>query len=188
MDEKPANVVEELVRDGLAGPRAQGVIPRPNEVKRYVQGVVEAMERRDNEERLRIKPKAAPVERSVTRSSDEFEAEYRKRLQRRGMQPLEGSWTITRQPIETKPEKSRIDLDNARQQLMKRRMRARLRLLRSKPDWSAKLKSINPLALQGQLGADKQKHAEHLVREVIKASEAVFGPWMAGPAKKLHFT
>lgn len=186
MDERPSNVVEELVRDGVADQRKAGVIPRPNEVKAYVQGIVETMERRDEANRLRIKPKAVPVEREVARSSDEFEKEYRKRLERRGLTPMDGSWTITREPI--KQERTKLELDNERTRLAKRRMRARLRLLRSKPDWAAKLKTINPLALQGQLGPEKQKHAEFLVREVIESSEAVFGPWWKAPAQKLWFS
>lgn len=185
MDEAPANAVEAIVKDAVAGQRATGVIPRPNDVHKYVQGVVERMERRDEDERLRIKPKAAPVPREVVRSSGEFEKEYRTRLQRRGLEPLEGSWTVTRTPV---PERSRVELTSQRTALAKRRMRARLRLLRSKPDWSDRLKAINPLALNGQLGPEKQKHAEFLVTEVIRASEAVFGPWWKAPPKKLIFT
>lgn len=185
MDERPSNVVEELVRDGVADQRKAGVIPRPNEVKAYVQAIVEKMERRDDDARGRIQPKAAPVQREVSRSTSEMETEYRKRLERRGLTPMDGSWTVTRQAPK---EKSKLELDTERTRLAKRRMRARLQLLRSKPDWAAKLKTINPLALQGQLGPDKQKHAEFLVREVIKSSEAVFGPWMKAPAKKLWFS
>ena len=187
MDERPANVVEELVRDGLADVRSSGVIPRPNDVKKYVQNIVETMERRDAESRLRIKPKpvaAAPVD--VQRSTDDMESEYQKRLRRHGLEPLPGSWTVTRTPI--KKDKGKVALDDERTRLAKSRMRARLRLLRSKPDWSEKLKRINPLALQGHLGNDKQKHAEFLVREVIKASESVFGPWWKAPPRKLWFT
>lgn len=187
MDERPSNVVEELVRDGVADIRKTGALPRPNEVKKYVQGIVETMERRDADERLRIKPKETPrAPADVARSTDDMESEYQKRCRRAGVEPLPGSWTVTREPI--RKERSKLELDDERTRIAKRRMRARLRLLRSKPDWAERLKRINPLALQGQLGPDKQKHAEFLVREVIKASEAVFGPWWKGPAQKVWFS
>ncbi len=185
--EAPSNVVEELVRDGVAEQRAHGIIPRTNEVKAYVAGIVGRVEKESAEQRLRIKPKPpAPAEHTVTRSSDEFEKEYQTRLARRGLEPLPGTWTIERGPA--KPERSYAEYLSQRDALAKRRMRTRLRLLRSKPDWANKLKVINPLALNGQLGPDKQKHAEHLVREVIRSSEAVFGPWWKAPPKKLVFT
>lgn len=175
------------MRDGVADQRKAGVIPRPNDVKKYVQGIVETMEKRDAENRLRIKPKEtppAPVDK--LRSTEDMESEYQKRCRRAGVQPMEGSWTVTRRPAQK--ESAIVQKDDKRTRLAKSRMRARLRLLRSKPDWAARLKTINPLALQGQLGPEKQKHAEFLVAEVIRNSEVVFGPWWKGPAKKLWFS
>lgn len=186
MDETPANVVESIVKDGAADVRAAGLIPRPNGLHKYVAGIVETMEKRDAEDRLRIKPKPVVEARpDVQRSTVQMETEYQKRLRRRGHEPLPGSWTVTRAPAKRERTLLMPDKRNAQAKV---RMRARLRLLRSKPDWADRLKRINPLALQGQLGADKQKHAEFLVTEVIRASEAVFGPWWKAPAKKLHFT
>lgn len=188
MDETPANAVEAIVRGGVEDQRRAGVMPRPNDLRKYVQGVVETMERRDAEDRLRIKPKPTPVERpSVERSTADMESEYKKRLARKGHEALPGSWTVTRD----KPKQKRTQLaalNDQRSSVAAQRMRVRLRLLRSKPDWAAKIKAINPLALQGQLGPEKQKHAEFLIREIIRASDGVFGPWMAAPARKLHFT
>jgi hypothetical protein len=187
VDERPANVVEELVRDGVAGQRASGAIPRPNDVKKYVAGIVETMEKRDADNRLRLKPKpSTPAPADMQRSTEDMESEYQKRCRRFGIEPTPGSWSVTRRP--GKKERSKLELDNARTRLAKQRMRTRLRLLRSKPDWAAKLRAINPLALNGQLGPDKQKHAEFLVREVIRSSESVFGPWWKAPPKKLVFT
>lgn len=68
-----------------------------------------------------------------------------------------------------------------------RRLRARLRLLRSKPEWSAKLRAINPLALQGSLGEAKQREADAAVKRVITASNAVFGDWRKVKARPLRF-
>ena len=188
MDETPANAVEAVVKDAVASQRASGVIPRTNDVHKYVQGIVERMERREDDSRLRIKPAPAPMERTVTRSTEDLESEYQKRLRRRGHEPLPGSWTITREAPKPAQKSKLASLKDARSAVAASRMRTRLRLLRSKPDWAAKLKVINPLALNGQLGPEKQKHAEHLVREVVKASNAVFGPWMKGPSRKLWFT
>ncbi len=186
MDETPATVVDELVRDGTADQRRSGVIPRTNEVRKYVIGIVEDLERRNEDSRLRIKPKAATPAPRAERSTEDMESEYAKRCQRHGIEPMEGSWTVTRD--EPKPERTLFDLRDKRTRLQEQRLRARLRLLRSKPDWAARIKRVNPLALQGQLGPDKQKHAEFLIREVITESDRVFGPWMKAKPRKLHFT
>ncbi len=189
MDETPANVVDELVRDGTAEQRAAGVIPRINDVRKYIAGIVDDLERRTDENRLRLKPKAPPPPPQATRSTEEMETEYQKRCRRFGVQPTEGSWTVTRAEATTEPrERSIFDLRDRRLSLQKMRLRRRLRLLASKPDWAVRIRRVNPLALQGALGIDKQRHAEFLIREVIAESDRVFGPWMKGPARKLHFT
>ncbi len=186
MDERPANVVEELVRDGIAPQRERGIIPRVNEVKKYVAGIVERLERSNEDQRLRIRP--APVTPAPkVRSDAEMSAEYQKRIARAGQAPMEGSWDVSRAPIKRKSA-ALLTLNEQRHSFAASRMRTRLRLLRSKPDWAAKIKAVNPLALNGQLGEEKQKHAEHLIREVIKASDVPFGPWMKAPAKKLWFS
>ncbi len=195
MDETPSNVVEELVRDAVAEQKVRGVVPRPSDAHSYIKGIVEKLDQRQEDDRLRIKPKPVEQVMSKERSSLEMESEYQKRLRRHGLEPLPGSWTVTREPAKPEPRVKRIAtiadqsrMDRQRKALQTRRLRARIRLLASKPDWADKLKRINPLALQGQLGADKQKHAEFLVMEVIRASDATFGPWMKGTPKKLWFT
>lgn len=199
MTEAPNHVVDAVVQDAVESQRARGLIPRTTEVRAYVQGVVERMERRESEDRLRVfsKPAATPRPR-VERSTEAMEEEFRRRLRRRGQEPVPGqsSWTIERKPIEdigtlrearlATPDTPKIV--DKRMALAKRRMRKRLRLLRSKPEWEARLKTINPLALQGFLGPDKQKHATALVKEILDDSARVFGPWWKGPAKKLMFT
>lgn len=189
MDETPTNVVDELVRDGTAGQRAAGGIPRIHDVRQYITGIVENLDRRNESDRLRFKPRAAARAPVVGRSTEEMETEYAKRCRRFGLEPKPGKWTVTRSEIKPDaPERSIFDLRDKRTLLQTRRLRARLRLLRSKPDWAVRIRRVNPLALQGQLGPEKQKHAEFLIREVISDSDRVFGPWMRAPAKKLHFT
>ncbi len=176
MDERPANLVEELVRDGIAPQRERGVIPRVNEVKKYVAGIVERLERSNEDQRLRIKPTPTPAAAAAAVAA----------ARRAGQSPMEGSWGVARAPLKRKSS-ILTSLEEKRHSVQAGRMRTRLRLLASKPDWAAKIKAVNPLALNGQLGLEKQKHAEHIVREVVKASDAIFGPWMASPAKKLWF-
>jgi hypothetical protein len=188
VDETPANVVEELLRDATDAQRAKGLIPRVTDSKAYLQGVVETMEKRDEDQRLRIKPKPMPQVQTKERSSADMESEYEKRLRRAGQSPLPGSWSVTREPVRPATKQDQKLKETQKQALLRRRFRERLSLLRSKPDWAEKLKRINPLAVQGQLGPEKQKHAHHLVMEVIRASDVTFGSWMKAPPKKLIFT
>lgn len=192
-DESPSHVVDAVVRDAVDQQRERGSIPRTNEVRAYVQNIVERMDRQEAENKYRVFPKpekkAAP---KVERSSEAMENEFQRRLKRMGQEPIPGaaSWTIERKPIDAsalkEPETPKIV--DKRLALAKRRMRTRLRLLRSKPDWYNKLASVNPIALQGYLGEAKQKEAESYIRQVIKDSNAVFGDWWKAPAKKLIFT
>ena len=67
-------------------------------------------------------------------------------------------------------------------------MRKRLRLLWSKPDWREKLMQVNPLAINGQLGVEKQNQAHQAIRDIVRDSARVFGEWLAEPkARPLHF-
>lgn len=188
--EAPSNGVEALVRDGVEEQRAKGLIPTPNRVKDYLLPIVERGDRKTEEVRLRARPNppGQPVER-VERSTPEMEREFKRRLARRGHDPLPGAengWVTTRKPIEsTAPTMERVA--DARTAIAKSRMRKRLRLLLSKPDWREKLMAVNPLALNGMLGEGKQKHAEQVVRTIIRDSCRVFGEWLAEPKRKLHF-
>ena len=47
---------------------------------------------------------------------------------------------------------------------------------------------VNPLAINGQLGVEKQNHAHQIIRDLIADSDRVFGAWLAEPKKKLIFT
>ena len=189
MDETPLHAVDALVRDGADAQRAKGILPEPDKIRAYVQGIVERADRQAEERKLKVFPKREKIERPrIERSSDAMETEFQKRLKRKGQEALPGStsWTIERKPTIIKPENPQIV--NKRMALGKRRMRQRLRLLRTKPEWAARLMRINPLALQGHLGEDKQKHATLLVQEVIKDSERVFGPWWKPTPQKLIFS
>lgn len=189
MDETPSHAVDALVRDGAESQRENGILPQPDKIRAYVQGIVERADRQEEERRLKVFPKREKkTQPHVGRSTEEMETEFVKRLRRRGQEPLPGpaTWIVERKPMILKPETPQIV--DKRMALGKRRMRQRLRLLRSKPEWMARLMTINPLALQGHLGEEKQKHATLLVQEIIKDSERVFGPWYKGTPKKLVFS
>lgn len=190
MDETPNNPVEAMVRDGAEAQRQNGLIPAPNAVKDFILPIIEKGERMEEESRLRIKPKKETIEAkpSIRRSTEEMEKEFKVRLARKGHEPLPGpsGWTETRKPIDVYA--THRQFLNKREALQKTRLRKRIRLLLSKPDWRAKMMEVNPLALNGQLGIEKQQAAEAYVRKVIRDSCAVFGEWMAEPKKKLWFT
>lgn len=174
--ERPNNVVEELVRDAVEPQRQKGKVPDVNAVHGVVRGIVERMERKQSDRTVRETPVERPE--PIKRDMSQLEQEYRRRLQRAGESPLPGKWSVERTPSPVKPKANRV------MSLAEERMRKRLRTLRQHPEWAARLKRINPLALNGQLGLDKKKHAEQLVREVIDDSTRVFGPWWKDrPAK-----
>lgn len=186
MDERPSSVVEELVRDAVTDQRKAGVIPRPNEVHKYVQNIVETMERRDADNRLRIKPPPTPPTPVDTlRSTEDMESEYQKRLKRHGLEALPGHWTVTRRPVAQKSEKRR--LDDARARRADELKRARIRLLMSKPEWAARLKVVNPVIASSGT-PEQRKECEALYLKVFEDAEAVFGPWWKTPPKKLWFS
>jgi hypothetical protein len=187
VDETPSNVVESIVKDGVADQRRAGVMPRPNDLRKYVQGVVETMERRDAENRLRIKPKETPAPKpAVARSTEQMESEYQKRLKRKGHEPLPGSWTVTRTPV--KQSRSQLaTLKNLRARREDDLKRRRIRLLMSKPDWAARLATINPIVASS--GTPEQKReCEAAYLKIFEDAERVFGPWWKDAPRKLHFT
>ena len=192
MSDTPREVVDELVADAVAEQRKRVAVPDANRAKDYIAGIVERMDRRQDDARLRIKPNPPEERPRVERSTESLEQKYQRRAKRHGIEPLTASWTTTRKPA---PETRRapttsdhLQLDRQREALKKRRLRERLRLLRSLPEWCDRLKQINPLVLQGHFGADKQRHAEELVKQVIRASNEKFGHWMKPQPKKLVFS
>ncbi len=191
MDETPSHALDALVRDGVAEQRAKGIMPAPGAVAEFIRPILEEGEKKTEANRLRIKPnkpEPQPNE-TVRRSSEEMEREVKRRMAAKGHEPLPGSWTETRKPADLKPERpTREQFLSKKDALAKARLRKRLRLLASKPDWAEKLRQVNPLALNGQLGFEKQREAENYVRKVIRDSCAVFGEWMAEPKGKRWFT
>lgn len=170
-----------MVEDAAEAQRSRGLIPQVRELKSYITDVVERVEKQRAQRKvfrsLPERPKPA------VKGPDELEREYHKRLRRAGLSPIDGKWQVERKvPKKTRKRFAKV------MSYGDKMMRARIRLLAQHPDWAARLKRINPLVLQGQLGEFKRRHAESEIRQIILDSERVFGPWYKEPVKPLIFT
>ncbi len=176
------NPVELMLEDAANAQRSRGLIPKLNDARQYIAGIVEKVERQSEENRLRIKPAPppAPEKRTLTdRTDEELNDEFKKRAARFGHDPLPGSWTITKGG--DTPERKRTALRKGDKLLA-----ARIRLIRNDPEWWNRAKTINPLAMSGQLGPEEQKHATQLWWQLIEASERKWGPWHKPAVKPLY--
>lgn len=171
------NPVDSLVEAGADEQRQRGLIPDVSNIRRYVVDVVERVEAKRER---KVFLKSAAVAPTAPRDTDSLERELRRRLNRRGLEVIEGKWTIERGG-------NRLARKKKTQSHGEKLMRARIRLLGSLPDWAAKLRRINPLALAGHLGEDKRRHAEAAVKQIITDSERTLGPWYKDPARRLTF-
>jgi hypothetical protein len=159
-----------LLADAAAAQRARGRLPTPADNERYLRGVLERLDRKEAEAR------PAPASRPEKRPGA-LAAEARRRAARAGF-ALEGSFELTRTPLAAGGPILEVGkVESA----MRKKLRARLRLLRSKPDWKVRIQRINPLALQGAFGKEKQKLAQLEVMKVINDSNRIFGHWMKPP-------
>jgi len=164
-----------LVEDACEQQRLNGVLPTPRECEVMICGVLESLDQ---------KPKFAPSAPSQKKSGA-VDSEIEKRRAKHGLSEM------ARVPhvVERKPIAQGGAWFEARRRLTKleRLMKDRLALLRSKPDWHEKFKVLNPYALQGYLGKEKQREADAYVRRIIESSNAIFGPWWKEQAKPLVF-
>lgn len=169
---------ELLEADVAEAQKRRGKLPTSADNARYMADVLRRLDRKKSENAL------APVS-GVSKKPGAREAEAKKRAARAGFELLPGSWSIDRpKPLAVAPGGAFQIVKNMPE--WERRMRARLRLLRSKPDWADKLKRINPLALQGALGPEKKREATNAVIAVIDASNATFGHWMKTKAPPIY--
>ena len=145
---------DELLALATEAQRAAGVEPTPDEVSRYLDGVLSRMDQKPSREKREAAEKAKATEEIIERRDDDGVEVYRRPLTK-----ADDAW---RPP--------RVDP-------FVRLLLLRIDLLRAYPDWFAKLKCVNPLCLTGAFGYDKQAQA---VREVVKicdASSRLFGDW-----------
>lgn len=168
---------EMLEADAAEAQKRRGKMPTPTDNTRYMTEILNRLDRKSSDGH-RV------VAASPTKKPGALEAEAQKRAARVGVELLPGTWSIERPaPLAVDPGGA---LQVKRMDVAEKRMRARLRLLRSKPDWADRLKRINPLALQGALGASKKRDATRLVHEVIEASNVTFGHWMKVKAAPIY--
>jgi hypothetical protein len=171
LDETPSHAVDEIVRDACNEQRGRGLIPRVGDVRSYVQGIVERMDRKEPARAPQRDAKPAPRLLNPHTDQGALEGEYKKRLARKGHEALPGAWRIDRTPTNKliSPKKLRSKGEKL--------LAARIRLIGKNPEWSAKFKRINPQALAGNLGEEKRLAAARAYMQVIEDSNRVFGDW-----------
>jgi hypothetical protein len=166
-NEEPTTVVDAIVRDACDAQRDNGLIPTPIDNRQFIQPIVERLDRKP---KIVDSPQAAP---RADASRREFERRGGKDFGSMQVRRTEGADIIA-------PAKAR---DHGAQIIA-----ARLRLLRSKPEWMARLKTINPLASNGVLGPEKQKEAMQALWGIIEDSCRVFGRLGAETPRPMYFT
>ena len=193
-NEAPAHCVDAVVRDAVEGVRTDGHIPDVQAIRGYVQGIVEKMDRKDADNRHRIRPKKVRPQRAGRAPASHIK-EANRRLAARGLPGLmdpEG-WDVTR---------GGNVLDRERLNRASRKLKhgevfgdyeagllsRRIRLMKNVPEYNDMLSRINPYARDGSLGPKKKRHALFLTWKAIKASAAHFGPWWKPPPKRLWFS
>ena len=171
---------ELLVEAACAEQAAKGMLPSPTDNERYLVDLVNRMDRR------RADAPSRPLVRDGKKPGA-FAVEAERRARRHGFE-LTGGWQVdaARRPLALGG--AAFEATTKVMGLPERRLRDRLRLLRSKPEWADRLKRINPLALQGAAGKTPEQRSERrlaavaAVRAVIEASNTTFGHWAKDPA------
>lgn len=169
---------DELLKSASDAQRANGKVPTVVDNEKFITTILEQNDRRAAD--------AKPIKRDepVDDRKDRRHKEAVKRAQRAGFSLTPG-WELSSSPrVPLALGGSALEVKKMGK--LEKRMRARLRLLRSKPDWANRLKRINPLALQGQLGHEKHLEAVEEVKKVIRASNVTFGHWMKDRPVKLY--
>lgn len=163
MRDRGRDALDAMLTDVADEQRNRGLIPDVTNAKSYLVPIVDRAARKADQPKPTKPEPAAPQQDKVLAEAE-----------RRG---VHGKWSIDRRvPSGVSKKLTRIE----------QRLRKRIRLLASKPDWAAKLKELNPLALAGTLGEERRRHAAHLVMEIINDSDRVFGPWNKERARKLY--
>jgi hypothetical protein len=166
---------ELLVESACEEQRGKGKVPTPTDNEKYLVGIMERMDRRKADSPV---PHRAN---NPTKKPGAFEKELDKRCRQAGFEMLPGSWRVDQsapKPLALGGEQFHTGLMG----VAEKRMRRRLRFLRSKPEWGDRIRSINPLALQGQLGHEKRIEAERYLRKILHAADVKFGEWWKPPS------
>lgn len=177
MSDHDRKVLDSLVADACEQQRQLGYLPEPDEVKGFIQPIVETLDRKNAE----AKPLRAPVEKQAdARPTPTKARDLNEVAKRKG---VEGPFEIVRTEKSRGPrvarKRSPFELK------MEKMLRRRIRLLLSKEDWHERLTRINPLHSLGVGGPEKRRIAGELLMQVIRDSERVFGPWWKEPPRAI---
>ncbi len=169
-----------MVQDATTKQREAGQIPRIHDVTKYIREVVERVERKNAAAPKVWDTAPSPAVPRTTRTADELNVELKRRI---------AAGPTCRTPgtgpgiVVQGEEEPALGVSHTTKMLV-----ARIRLLKSKPEWAARMMTINPLATSGALGPEKRQHAEALYQRIIEDSDRIFGPWWKPPPERLFFT
>lgn len=165
-----AAVKDALMEGAAEAQRKNGMIPTTVDNERYLVEVLRQSDRKSAEAKPQapIKPQKKP---------DRFEREAKKR----GL-AVDKNWSVgAPRPLVAGGGILQVTKDG----LLKRRLRQRYREMMADPAFVARIKRINPLAMQGCLGRGKQEAAASEMRRIIAESDKKWGEWWKPKAAPL---
>ncbi len=173
MSDKAVQALDWMLEDYAKEQREAGKLPKVTEAKSYLIPILDKIER---------KPKPAAVGQPSRQEQHGTDEKVQQRANDLG-------WEIDRRAFNVpKPVKKKLTI-------IEQRLRKRIRLLTARangeyvyPEWAAKIRQLNPLALNGTLGEEKRRHAAHLSMQIIEDSNRVFGDWRKDRGEKLFST
>lgn len=161
-------VKDALMKGAAEEQSKKGMLPATVDNDRYLADVLNRMDRKTSEAtpQAPIKPQKKP---------GAFEAEAKRRAEQEGF-TLSGNWQVTNTPKPLALGGSMVEVKKA-ETILRKRLRLRIRLMRETPEFEARMKRINPLALQGQFGREKRERAAAEWRKLLAASDRKWGDW-----------
>jgi hypothetical protein len=162
---EPHQARDWMVEDACDNQRAKGELPTPHENSKYLEGVLNRMDRKKSDSKPRTPLKS-------NKKPGAFERELDRRAEQNGFE-VKGDWEVTEKAAELPITAPAQQLSWADQCMLKR-----LQLLKSLPDWHVKFKRVNPRASMGFLGPDKKREADAMLWKIVHESVGVFGEWL----------
>jgi hypothetical protein len=150
--------------------RKNGMIPTTVDNERYLVDVLN----REDRKKADAKPRA-PIK--GTKRPGRFASEAAKR----GVS-VPSNWSLdASRPLAAGGSILEVKKDGP----LKRLLRKRFREMTAHPTFAARMKRINPLAMQGQFGRDKQEAAAAEFRKLLAESDKKWGEWWKPKAAPL---
>jgi hypothetical protein len=166
-------VLDSLIKDACEQQAGAGRLPRSEATQRVIAPILASVEKKREANAGRPQPKPEP---RAPKSAEVIEAEYKRR----------GGMGTNVQLVDVPKTKVRPVSATKAQKKADRMLKARIRLLASKEDWHARLKSVDVLAVQGMRGEAAKLAAREQYRRIIEDSDRVFGPWWKTKARKIY--